>query len=141
MAQVHAKKIRLEVVTPAKRIIERDVDEVDLPGANGEFGVLPQHSPFFTMLGVGVMRVVEGGKVSKFVVNEGFAEVSSDRVIVLTETCEAAKDIDLERAKRAKAESEAKLKALDAGVEEYQQQWKRMKRAAVRVEVGESADF
>ena len=131
----------LDIVTPNKLVLRKEVDEVCVPGLLGEFGILPQHTPFLTTLGSGTLKTIRDKEVRKYVINGGFAEVSADHVIVLTETCEAAEEIDLARAKKALLESEKKLLELDAGSEEYEHNWQRAKRATARVEVAESRDF
>ena len=134
------KRVELDIVTPDKLVLKENVDEVYVPGKLGEFGILAQHTPFLTMLGIGTLRVVTGGKERKFVINGGYAEVSDDKIIILTETCEEANVLDLKRARQALEESNKKIMELDAYSEEYKEHWQRAKRAQARVEVAESAD-
>src|SRR5262245_44506005 len=100
-------KLILSIVTPEKEVIRREeIDEVYIPGVLGEFGILPQHTPLFSLLSVGKLTVVSGSQKRYFVLNGGFVEVSNDQVTVLTETCERAEDIDLNRARKALEDSE-----------------------------------
>jgi F-type H+-transporting ATPase subunit epsilon len=133
--------LMLDVVTPAKAVIHREVDEVIVPGVLGEFGILPMHSPFLTMIGTGTLRTIRDKEVRKYVVSGGFAEVSGDRVIILTEICESADEIDLANAKKTVQETEKRVLELDASNESYAEHWNRLKRAQARVEVAESRDF
>ena len=134
-------QVTLDLVTPEKLVLRREVDQACIPGILGEFGILAEHTPFVSILGVGTLTLFEGNKKEKFVINGGFAEVSRDRIIILTETCEAAQKLDLDRAKKALAESSKAILELDANSQEYQNQWQRAQRARARVEVAQSADL
>ena len=107
------EKIHLQVVTPARAVLDVQVDQVVLPGVAGEFGVLPGHLPLLTALTDGEMRVHESGKVRRFVVDGGFAEVNRTHVTVMTQACEGASEIDVARAKEQHDEAERELKALE----------------------------
>lgn len=77
--------LRLAIVTPARPIVEADVDVVVCPGAEGEFGVLPGHEPFMAPLRAGVVRYESGGRQSSVNVTGGFAEVTHERVVILAD--------------------------------------------------------
>lgn len=108
-----AETIHLQVVTPARAVLDIQVDQVVLPGVAGEFGVLPGHLPLLTALTDGEMRVHDGGRVRRFVVDGGFAEVNRTRVTVMTQACEGASEIDMARAKEQHDKAETELKALE----------------------------
>ena len=133
--------ILLEVVTPQKLVFRREVDEVTVPGLMGEFGIMPQHTPFLTTLGTGTLRTIRGKDVRKYVISGGFAEVSDDHVIVLTESCEASDEVDLARAKRALDAAEKAMMEGNGSPEESDQIFERAKRARARIEVAEGRDF
>jgi F-type H+-transporting ATPase subunit epsilon len=101
--------IRLEFVTPSRAIAHEDVDEVELPGEEGYFGVLPGHAPLLAVLRTGEMWYRKGGQKTYAFVAGGFAEVLPDRVSVLAQVAEHAEDIDLERAEAAKHRAEERL--------------------------------
>jgi F-type H+-transporting ATPase subunit epsilon len=101
--------LRLEFVTPAQAIAHEDVDEVQLPGDEGYFGVLPGHAPLLAVLKTGVMWYRKGAETRYAFVDGGFAEVLGDRVSILAETAERAEDIDLARAEAAKRRAEEQL--------------------------------
>ncbi len=102
--------IELEIVTPAGVVVRESVDEVEAPGVEGHFGVLPGHRPFMSQLRAGELRY-RTGKENHFVaVHWGFAEVLPYKVTVLVETAERAEDIDLQRAETAKRRAEERLK-------------------------------
>jgi F-type H+-transporting ATPase subunit epsilon len=102
-------KIRLEIVTPERLLLSEEVDEITIPGSEGYLGILPGHLPLLTMLGVGVLTYRQGAQKHHFAVSGGFAEVLSDRVIVLAETVERPQEIDVERARVAKQKAEKLL--------------------------------
>jgi F-type H+-transporting ATPase subunit epsilon len=105
-----ANDIELEIVTPGGVVVRESVDEVEAPGVEGHFGVLPGHRPFMSQLRAGELRY-RTGKQNHFVaVHWGFAEVLPNKVTVLVETAERAEDIDLQRAETAKRRAEERLK-------------------------------
>ena len=97
--------LHLEIVTPERRAFEGDVDEVIVPGSEGEMGILPHHAPLISLLGQGVLRFKRGGEEQEFAIFGGFLQVRPDRVVVLAETADLASEIDLERAERARHEA------------------------------------
>ena len=98
--------LHLEIVTPERRAFEGDVDEVIVPGSEGEMGILPHHAPLISLLGQGVLRLKTGTEEQEFAIFGGFLQVRPDRVVVLAETADLASEIDLERAERARREAE-----------------------------------
>lgn len=109
MAVALPTRIRLEIVTPERLLLSEDVEEVTIPGSEGYLGILPGHLPLLTTLGAGVLAYRQGGQKQHFAVSGGFAEVLSDRVIVLAETVERPQEIDIERARAAKQKAEKLL--------------------------------
>ncbi|GAB1408910.1 F0F1 ATP synthase subunit epsilon [Desulfovibrionales bacterium] len=105
-----AKTLTLEIVTPDKMVLKEEVDYVGAPGINGEFGVLPNHIPFLSALGIGSLYYKLNGKKYYVFIAGGFAEVSPAKVTVLAEVAEKAEDIDLERARRAQDRAEQRGK-------------------------------
>jgi F-type H+-transporting ATPase subunit epsilon len=134
MAEASLDKIKLEIVTPERIVVAEDVDEVVLPGIEGEFGVLPGHIPFLTALKVGVLTYKKEGVEENLAVSWGYVEVAHDSVKVLAETAEKATEIDISRAKAAR---EAAEKILTAGKEdqEYEEAQVRLEKAVIRVQV------
>ncbi len=103
------KHLRLEFVTPERSIAHDDVDEVEIPGEDGYFGVLPGHTPLLAALRVGEMWYRKGNEKHFAFVAGGFAEVLPDRVSILAQVAERAEDIDLERAEASKRRAEERL--------------------------------
>jgi F-type H+-transporting ATPase subunit epsilon len=83
-----------ELVSPEKLLFSGDVEQIDLPGVEGDFGVLADHAPMVTTLRAGILTVYAGGNAQKIVVLGGFAEVSKDGLTVLADVAEAVEDID-----------------------------------------------
>jgi len=104
-----ADKITLRLVTPSRTLLDEEVDEVTAPGALGEFGVLPNHIAFLTLLEIGEMSYKQGAERQRLAVNGGYAEVLDDVMTVLANAAEYADEIDVERAQRAKESAETKL--------------------------------
>ena len=102
-------KIALELVTPDRALVREEVDEVELPGSEGYFGVLPGHTPLLSMLMVGELWYRIGQEKRYLAVAGGFVEVLPDRVTVLAQVGERAEDIDIARAEAAKRRAEERL--------------------------------
>ncbi len=105
-----ANKIQLEIVTPDKKVLSQDVEYVGAPGMLGEFGVLPNHIPFLSALGVGNLYYKDQGKTHYVFVAGGFAEVNGQKVTVLAEIAELAVEIDADRVSKARERAEERLK-------------------------------
>ena len=134
MVEANTEKILLEIVTPERVVVAESVDEVVLPGIEGEFGVLPGHIPFLTALKVGELVYRSGSLKEHLAVSWGYVEVTADSVKVLAETAEKATEIDLSRAETARNEAE---KILSAGREdpEYEKAKVTLEKAVIRVQV------
>jgi F-type H+-transporting ATPase subunit epsilon len=134
MVEATKGKVLLEVVTPERIVVTDEVDEVVLPGIEGEFGVLPGHIPFLTALKVGELVYKKGSGAEHLAVSWGYVEVTADSVKVLAETAEKATEIDLSRAETARLEAE---KILTAGREdpEYEKAKVTLEKAVIRVQV------
>jgi F-type H+-transporting ATPase subunit epsilon len=101
--------IELQIVTPDKRLVREQVDEVEVPGTEGYFGVLPGHTPMLAALAVGEMWYRKGQEKTYLSLAYGFAEVLPDRVTILAHLAERAEDIDPVRAEEARKRAEARL--------------------------------
>jgi F-type H+-transporting ATPase subunit epsilon len=98
--------LTLEIVTPDHRLLHETVDEVEIPGADGYFGVLPGHTPLLASLQVGELWYRKGSERHFLSIAFGFAEVLPDRVTILAQLGEAAEEIDVDRAQAEKARAE-----------------------------------
>jgi F-type H+-transporting ATPase subunit epsilon len=102
-------KLTLEIVTPERSLVTEQVDEVQLPGSEGYFGVLPGHTPLLAMLKVGEMWYRIGAEKHYLSVAFGFVEVLPERVTVLAQLAERPEDIDVSRAEAARKRAEERL--------------------------------
>jgi len=127
-----ADQITLEVVTPERRVLELQVDEVVFPSSDGYMGVLAGHAPLLALVDIGELSYRVGKARSFLAVSSGYAEVLRDSVSIMAETSEKAEEIDLERAERSRqrAESELHTKTSD---EEFRHAELRLKRAISRI--------
>ncbi len=127
--------LKLTIITPEKVIVEKDVDEVVAPGWLGEFGVLPGHARFITLLNIGELKYKTGGKEEHLAVNWGFAEINQTRMTVLVETAEFDRDIDYKRALAAKQHAEEEIKKVSMIDAQYEAIEAALKRALLRLEI------
>ncbi|MBI4888099.1 MAG: F0F1 ATP synthase subunit epsilon [Acidobacteria bacterium] len=102
-------RIALEIVTPDRALVREEVDELQLPGADGYLGVLPGHTPLLATLKVGELWYRTGPETHHLAVAGGFVEVLPDRVTVLAQIAERAQDIDVARAEAARRRAEERL--------------------------------
>jgi len=98
--------LRLEIVTPEKRVLDAEVDSVTVPTASGEAGILPNHAPLVSALKPGVLAYSVKGSTDCIAVSSGFVEVNNDKVAVLVDTAETAEDIDAASARSARDAAE-----------------------------------
>jgi F-type H+-transporting ATPase subunit epsilon len=127
--------IQLTIVTPERSLVSEQVDELQIPGAEGYLGVLPGHAPLFTELKVGELSYRKGNNWTSLAIAWGFAEVLPDQVRVLAETAERANEIDVERAIRAKDRAEQRLKG---GQDiDYDRARIALQRALIRIQVAQ----
>src|SRR5687768_3268503 len=103
-------KLSIDIVTPEKKLVSVQADEVIMPGAHGLFGVRPGHTPYLALLDYGAVTVHEGAGSQTFFVGGGFAEVASDKVLVLADHAEPVSSIDVEVAKRRLEEARERLR-------------------------------
>src|ERR1700687_3701970 len=102
-------KIQLVIVSADRALVNETVDEVEIPGCDGYFGVLPGHTPLLAVLQVGELWYRQGQEKHYVSIAFGFAEVQPDRVTILAQIAEKAEEIDLARAEAAKKRAEERL--------------------------------
>jgi len=103
--------LRLEVVTPERKVYEEDVSMVVVKGVAGELGILPHHIPLVTPLKIAPIKAKKGNSDEFIAVHGGFMEVRKDKVVILAEAAELGSDIDVARAQQAKERAEQRLAA------------------------------
>jgi len=133
------KTFLLEVVTPYGLVVSSKVEEAYVQGSQGDFGILPGHAPLLTSLRIGELHYKQDKKVHYLAINRGFAEITPVRTTILADTAERAEEIDLARARAAKARAEERLKTLTAKDEAYPSELEALERAKVRIRVAEKA--
>lgn len=104
-----ANKMRLQIITPMRSILDEEVESVILSTTEGEMGVLYDHEPVVALLSYDKITYTQDGVKKEATTLGGFAEVTMDRVVILTDASEFADEIDVERAKKAKERAERRL--------------------------------
>jgi F-type H+-transporting ATPase subunit epsilon len=131
--------IELQIVTPDKMLVKEQVDEVEIPGTEGYFGVLPGHTPMLASLAVGEMWYRKGQEKTYLSLAYGFAEVLPDRVTILAQLAERAEDIDIARAEEAKRRAEARL--VQAKDIDYERARTALMKSLARLQVASRSQF
>jgi len=132
-----AEELMLEVVTPEMMVFSGTVEDVTVPGGDGEFGVLKGHVPLLSSINVGEMNFTKDGKKTYYAVGEGYAEVLSTKVTILLETAERSDMIDRARAQRARENAETKLAKLSKDDHDFMIAQAALSRAITRISVSE----
>ena len=129
-----ADKLNLEVLTPERKVISVQVEEITVPGIDGELGVLPNHTPMISQLQTGVLTYRQGGEKRSLHVSGGFVEVLPDQVSVLSDVAERPEEIDPERARRARERAEKRLASNGDDVD-FRREELRLQRAMIRLQL------
>jgi F-type H+-transporting ATPase subunit epsilon len=127
-------------VTPSRLLLDEEVDEVTAPGALGQFGVLPKHITFLTLLEPGEMSYRQGSRRYHLAITGGYAEVLDDVMTVLADAAEYADEIDVERARGAKERAEKRMAELGPEHENFPAAEASLRHAQVRLEVASQRD-
>jgi len=130
-------ELMLEIVTPEKMAFSGSVEEVTIPGTEGEFGVLRGHEALLSSIEIGELNFTKDGKKTYYAVNTGYGEVTSSKVTILIETAERADSIDKDRARRAKEGAEARLAQLAKEDNEYKEVHLALLRSIARISIAE----
>ncbi len=115
-----AESFLLEIVTPSRKLLSKDVEEVSAPACMGEIGVLSGHAPMLTMLNPGVISYKKGAESGAIAAGRGYAEVLPDKTTILIETAELDSEIDPESARQSLSKAEDALKNLTQDDPGYQ---------------------
>ncbi len=130
-----SNKLLLEVVTPDRLVVSTEADVVVCPGVEGQFGVLFGHVPFLSALEIGEMYYRDAGKTEYLAVSGGFAEVTGSKITVVAEAAEFGREIDVERAKRARERAEKRLAMARTEAIDWARAEAALRRAMVRLKV------
>lgn len=127
--------LQLDIITPERTLLSEEVDSVTVPGANGELGILPGHTPLISQLGSGVLAYTQGGATRRMHVSGGFVEVNADRVSVLADIAETPDEIDAGRARAEREEAERRLGSFTGSPEELTELRTELERANARLQL------
>lgn len=124
--------LKLEIVTPEKKVVDAEVDSVTVPTANGEIGILQNHAPLISTLKAGILSYTTGGKTEKLVISGGFVEVGVNAVSVLADVAETSSDINVEAARAEQTQVEQALAKWGGTEEEFEAEVEKLERAQAR---------
>jgi len=130
--------LQLNIVSADRALVDERVDEVEIPGADGYFGVLPGHTPLLALLGLGELWYRQGSEKHFLLIAFGFAEVQPDRVTILAQVAEKPDEIDVSRAEAAKRRAEERLKQPVADMD-FERARIAMLRSLIRLQVSTRA--
>ncbi|HSK73178.1 MAG TPA: F0F1 ATP synthase subunit epsilon [Pyrinomonadaceae bacterium] len=126
--------LKLEIVTPERKVFDETVEAVTIPTANGEIGILTNHAPLISTLKPGILSYTNKGAVDRMVVSGGFVEVSNNKVSVLADVAERADEINVESARTEREDAEKILGTWSSGSEEeFETEKERLEKAQARL--------
>ncbi|MCB1025820.1 MAG: F0F1 ATP synthase subunit epsilon [Acidobacteria bacterium] len=128
--------INLQIVTPERKVVDEQVDSVNVPTANGEVGILAKHAPLVSTLRSGILKYSKGGASEELVVSGGFVEVSDDKVSILADVAESSDEVDIDSAKNDKDEAMKTLGDWKGSEEDFEVELERLEKAQARLELG-----
>ena len=128
--------IKLEIVTPEKRVLDETVDAVTVPTMTGEIGILPNHAPLISTLKPGILTYSVKGATDRLVVSGGFVEVSgNNKVSVLADVAERADEVNVEAARAEREAAERVLGAWNGSEAEFEVEKERLEKAQARLQI------
>ena len=128
-------QLKLEVVTPERRVLSESVDAVTVPGLGGELGILPGHTPLISQLQTGVLSYTTSGRTLQLHVSGGFLEVKDDVVSVLAEIAERPEEIDAARARLSREHTEKQMSAWSGSEADLEAARVKLERSLVRLQL------
>ena len=132
-------KLFLSLVTPEKEVVvDPDVDQVNIPGFDGDMGILANHAPLFTILRPGRFSYQKGEEEIELVISQGYAEVTDNRVTVLAESAEFLHEVDHDRAETARVAAEKLLEETGLEGDAFKEAQDKLFRALARLETKKS---
>jgi len=130
-----ANTLKLEIITPDAKVFEGEAEFVELPGAEGDMGVFPQHEAMVTELKAGELRITQKGRVQVLAIGEGFAEITGTSIAVMTDGAVNEKDIDEKAAEVAVKRAEDLLKSNTLQGEELEATQASLARSLAQIKV------
>ncbi len=132
-----AQTFLLEIVTPSRKLLSREAEEITAPACLGEIGVLPGHAPMLTMLNPGVISYKKGPESGAIAIGRGYAEVLGDKTTILVDTAELDSEINVEGARQSLIKSEEAFRSLTPDDPGYQDASDSYELAQARVRIKE----
>lgn len=129
-----ADKLNLEIITPERRVLSESVEEVIVPGLEGELGILPLHTPLISQLKTGILTYRQGNERKSVHVSGGFVEVLPEQVSVLSDVAERPEEIDIERARKARERAEKRLASVGEDID-FRRAELKLQRAMIRIQL------
>jgi len=126
-------KLKVEIVTPEKRVLSVQADEAIVPGARGLFGVRPGHTPFLSLMEPGWMTLKDGATSQRYYLAGGFVEVANDNVRILADQAETEAEVDLEAARKRLEAAQATLKGMSPDDTRFQVEAATVRRETARI--------
>lgn len=127
--------LKLEIVTPEKKVFDETVDTVTVPTATGEVGILPNHAPLISSLKPGILSYSNQGATERMVISGGFIEVNSNKVSILADIAETPDEIDVEIARVERDAAEKALGSWNGTQEEFETENENLERAQARLQL------
>jgi F-type H+-transporting ATPase subunit epsilon len=127
--------LKLEIVTPERRVFDETVDTVTVPTATGEVGILPNHAPLISSLKPGILSYTNQGATERMVISGGFIEVNSNKVSILADVAENSDEIDVEAARIEREAAERVLGSWSGTQEEFEVEREKLERAQARLQL------
>ena len=132
-------KLFLSLVTPEKEmVVDAEVDQVNIPGFDGDMGILANHAPLLTILRPGRFSYQKGEEEVELVISQGYAEVTDNRVTVLAESAEFLHEVDHDRAETARMAAEKLLEETGLEGDAFKEAQDKLFRALARLETKKS---
>ncbi len=125
-------KINLEIIQPVKSKIVNDYDQIIVPGVDGDFGILEDHTPFITKIRPGILHLFAGNKIDKYAIHDGFVTVENNMVKIVCDVLEHHSEVNTKRADAARKRAEKRLKSNDPDVDFRRAEYA-LKRSLVRL--------
>jgi F-type H+-transporting ATPase subunit epsilon len=127
--------IKLEIVTPEKKVFDDAVDSVTVPTASGEIGIMPNHAPLISSLRSGILSYTRGGATEKMVISGGFVEVSANKASVLADVAETSEEIDTALARQEREAADKIVSGWKGTEEELEAELEKLERANARLQL------
>ncbi|HQU85596.1 MAG TPA: F0F1 ATP synthase subunit epsilon [Pyrinomonadaceae bacterium] len=127
--------IKLEIVTPEKKVLDESVDGVTIPTAKGEIGILPNHAPLISTLKPGILTYTVKGNTEKMAVSGGFVEVSTSKISVLADVAETADEVNVETARVEREVAEKTLGSWSGTDAEFETEKEKLETAQARLQL------